>query len=154
MPTVSGDDPTILADHFHAISRLLRQAARAEAYAGDAPLTVPQAQAMEALVAADREGADLSLSELATRMGLAHSTVSGIVDRLERRGLLRRVTWAVDRRQVRLELTQAVRDWLDRYVVHLRGKPLAGALAQLNPAQTAVLAEVLPLLRKALEADT
>ncbi len=74
-------------------------------------LTPPQVLALEALVDHHREtGAGLSLSELSRRMGLAHSTVSGIVTRLERRGLLRRTTRPDDRRFVAIELTQPVQD--------------------------------------------
>jgi DNA-binding MarR family transcriptional regulator len=47
-------------------------------------------------------------------MGLAHSTVSGIAARLERHGLLSRTAQPDDRRYTRLELTEPVRDWLDR----------------------------------------
>jgi DNA-binding MarR family transcriptional regulator len=40
-------------------------------------------------------------AELSTRMGLSHSTVSGIVDRLEARGFLRRAPREDDRRSWR-----------------------------------------------------
>jgi DNA-binding MarR family transcriptional regulator len=43
-------------------------------------------------------GTGLSLSDLSEKMGLAHSTVSEIVGRLERDGVLRRTTRPEDRR--------------------------------------------------------
>ena len=69
-------------------------------------MTPPQITALEVLVDHTREtGAGLTVSELSTRMGLAHSTVSGIAARLERHGLLSRTPQPDDRRYTRLELT-------------------------------------------------
>jgi DNA-binding MarR family transcriptional regulator len=45
-------------------------------------------------------------------MGLAHSTVSGIVTRPERRGLLQRSARSDDRRFVRVALTRPVSEWI------------------------------------------
>ena len=47
-------------------------------------MTVPQVNALEELTRVD----GLSLKALSARMGLSHSTVSGIVDRLGRRGFV------------------------------------------------------------------
>ena len=41
----------------------------------------------------------ISLRALSKELGLAHSTVSGIVDRLEKRGMVVRQTDEADRRQ-------------------------------------------------------
>ena len=50
-------------------------------------------------------GTGLSLSDLSEKMGLAHSTVSEIVGRLERDGVLRRTTRPEDRRYAQIEVT-------------------------------------------------
>jgi DNA-binding MarR family transcriptional regulator len=50
---------------------------------GEAPVDVMQALA-------EKNG--MSLKELGSAVGMAHSTVSGIVDRLEKRGMLERLT--------------------------------------------------------------
>jgi DNA-binding MarR family transcriptional regulator len=48
-----------------------------------------------------------SFSELATALGCAKTNVTGLVDRLERRALLRREADAEDRRVTRVVLTEA-----------------------------------------------
>src|ERR687885_38939 len=60
-------------------------------------LTAPQINTMRELARED----GLSLKELSRRMELSHSTVSGIVDRLERNGLVRRTPNPEDRRYSR-----------------------------------------------------
>jgi MarR family transcriptional regulator, organic hydroperoxide resistance regulator len=48
---------------------------------------------------------DLSLSELSDRIRAQNSTVTGIVDRMEREGLVQRVRSTEDRRVIRIRLT-------------------------------------------------
>src|ERR687885_1307752 len=74
-------------------------------------LTGPQVTAMTCLVT---RGA-LTLTELSRAMGTSHSTASGIVDRLQARGLVRRTPDATDRRRTRLTVTEDV----TRYVREL-----------------------------------
>ncbi len=144
-------DAAALADHINAISRLLRQSIESRAQHLPVPLTPPQVLAMETLVEADREGVGLSLSDLSDRMGLAHSTVSGIVTRLEQRALVCRTTWADDRRQRRIQLTDAVRTWVSDDLPRLRQQSFRAALDQLGAEQTAALVGGLALLRQHLE---
>lgn len=151
---MSAQDADALAEHIHAIDRLLRQAVLTEARRLPEPLTPPQARAMEALVEADRRGSALSLSQLSEQMGLAHSTVSGIVARLERRGLVHRTTWTRDRRHVRIEPSTEVRDWVSGDLPRLRRRPLEDALADMSAGQAAALRDGLARLRRLLEADT
>jgi DNA-binding MarR family transcriptional regulator len=49
---------------------------------------------------------DLSLSELSDKIRAQNSTVTGIVDRMEREGLAQRVRSTEDRRVVRIHLTE------------------------------------------------
>ncbi len=49
---------------------------------------------------------DLSLSELSDRIHAQNSTVTGIVDRMEREGLAQRIRSTEDRRVVRIHLTE------------------------------------------------
>jgi DNA-binding MarR family transcriptional regulator len=79
-----------------------------------------------------RSGTGLSLSELSDRMGLAHSTVSGIVDRLQRDGVLQRTTRRDDRRYTQIEFTDAARQWIQH---ELPGARL-GALEQVTQRAT------------------
>jgi DNA-binding MarR family transcriptional regulator len=150
---VSVDDAAAVADDIHAISRLLHRSVLAQTRRLPVPLTPPQARAMQTLVEAHRDGAGLSLSQLSARMGMAHSTVSGIVTRLVRLGMVRRTTWDGDRRHVRIELTDQVRTWVARDLPRLRRRPLAMALAGMTAEQTAALRDNLALLRQLLETN-
>jgi DNA-binding MarR family transcriptional regulator len=73
-----------IEEHLSAVRQILRQPVEAEFARGN--LTAPQRSVMQALF----HSGGLSLKELSRRVGLAHSTVSGIVDRLEKRGLATR----------------------------------------------------------------
>jgi DNA-binding MarR family transcriptional regulator len=86
------------------------------------------------------------MSELATYLGLDRSTISGLVDRAERRGLLRRTRSTTDGRSVDVGLTAAGRR------VAARGEDeVAAALAPLTNALTVAEAERLTeLLEKML----
>jgi DNA-binding MarR family transcriptional regulator len=152
--SASGSDVARLADHLAAIGRLLRQSIDSHAQSLPVPLTAPQALAMQLLVEADRDGIELSLSELSERMGLAHSTVSGIVTRLERRDLVRRTTWTHDGRQLRLRLTDSVRHWVDNELPQLRQRPLETVLRQISAKQRAALIDGLAELRELLESES
>ena len=70
---------------------------RARAYG----LTGPQLTVISIL----RELGDLSLSSLSERIRAQNSTVTGIIDRMEREGLVRRERSAEDRRIVLIRLT-------------------------------------------------
>ncbi len=62
-------------------------------------LSATETKALDVL---DREG-PLTAGELAARTGLAPPSVTGLVDRLERKGFARRVADPNDRRRVRVE---------------------------------------------------
>jgi DNA-binding MarR family transcriptional regulator len=102
-----------------------------------------------------RERDNPSLGDLASALGITGATMSGLVDRLERRGLVERVPDQIDRRVVRVrmpaegekvsrELQQAAREFLGR-VIERMGPEAAAALArnlrQFSDATAALLAE-------------
>ncbi len=89
--------------HLRAVRQVLRQPVEAEFARGG--LTGPQRSVMQALF--HSEG--MRLKDLSRQVGLAHSTVSGIVDRLEKRGVVRRLPDSDDRRFSRIAVTDAVR---------------------------------------------
>jgi DNA-binding MarR family transcriptional regulator len=72
--------------------------------AADHDLSLTQLRVLAIL--RDRE---LKMSQLATYLGLDRSTISGLVDRAESRGLLRRTPSPVDGRGVHVALTPAGR---------------------------------------------
>jgi len=148
------DDVVEVAAHLDAIRRVLRTSIWAAARALPVPLTAPQLLALQVLVDELRAGGGgLSLSSLSERMGLAHSTVSGIVDRLERQGLLERRRRAEDRRFVSIELTAPVRAWLEHELPAARRGPLELALERAGSTERARIVEALAALRRLLEAS-
>jgi DNA-binding MarR family transcriptional regulator len=146
------DDAARIAAHLEAVRRVLRESIWSQARRYPVPLTPPQVLALQILVDHLRDaGAGLSLSELSRRMGLAHSTVSGIVTRLERRGLLRRTTRPDDRRFVSIELTQPVKQWLERELPASRLRPLMAALGRATGRERAAILDGLATLERLLE---
>lgn len=76
--------------------------ARLEAALSTTGLTWPQYEVIQTLA---RESAPPMLSELADRVKCVRSNMTALVDRLERRGFVRRVPHPEDRRSIRVELT-------------------------------------------------
>lgn len=111
---------------------------RAEHVAG---LTGPQLWAIKVLA----ESAPIKISDLARRMYLHPSTVIGILDRLEDRGLVRRTRSTEDRRVVTAGLTRRGKETLKRVPVVAQGLLLKG-LEDLSDHDLAVISEGLALL--------
>lgn len=114
--------------------------------AAESGITGPQVTVMTFLVTRG----PMTLTELSRLMGMSHSTVSGIVDRLEARGLVRRTPDPKDQRRTRI----AVTDNVTRYMRELEAGPsgrLAAALANATPDQRRAIAEGLEALRAVLD---
>ena len=133
--------------HLRVIRRLMRASLRADLRLE--PLTRPQMHALEALV---RHGA-MSLKALSRHLALAHSTVSGIMDRLEQRGLVRREPDPADRRGVRLSVTPPVQDYMDSVLPLHRLEPLLAALYDASPEERGCVLEGVMTLHRLLEAQ-
>jgi MarR family transcriptional regulator, organic hydroperoxide resistance regulator len=132
--------------HLSAVRQILRQPVAAEFARGN--LTAPQRSVMQALY---RDGG-LSLKDLSQRVGLAQSTASGIVDRLEKRGLARRRPHPTDRRASIIAVSNTVQEYMrDTYPV-IAANPVAAALRRAKPAQRAAILEGLRALRRVVEA--
>lgn len=135
-----------------SIQRSLRASIREAARSYSVPLTPPQLRALELLVEELRaSGEGLSLKELSGRMALAHSTVSGVVDRLEARAFVRRTPGRDDRRYVAIELTEPVKDWLRDELAAARLKPMADALASATREERAAVVDGLATLDRLLD---
>ena len=104
-------------------------------------MTGPQVTVIACLV----KRGPLALTELSRTLGMSHSSASGIVDRLQSRGVLRRIQDTSDRRRTSIEVTDAVR----RYVRELDEGPtgrLSRVLKAATPAQRAAIRNGLGLL--------
>ncbi len=95
--------------------------------------------------------AGMSLKELSKERGLAHSTTSGIVDRLAKQGPVERVTDEADLRPSKVVVSSGVRKYLRETLPALELHPLAEALrAATRPERQAILRGV-RALRRVLE---
>lgn len=94
----------------------------------------------------------LTLTELSSELELSHSTVSGIVDRLQARGIVQRTPSPTDRRSTRIALTEQAQ----RHALALGdggpGARLVAALAAATPDERRAIRHGLALLRRFVEA--
>jgi len=105
-------------------------------------LTMPQVSTLSVLF--DR--GPLSLKDLSHELGLSHSTVSGIVDRLERHGLARRTVDPADRRVSLVEVTDQVDAYAREGYAQSQAGRLVSALESASPPQRGSILEALALL--------
>ena len=148
-----------IAASLDAIGKVMRRSAWDEARRLPVALTPPQLLAMQTLVEAARPGLEsgdtpgegLSLSALSTRMGLAHSTTSGIVDRLERLGLVRRVPRPDDRRFAIVQLADAVSAWVRDDLPSRKSAPLSAALRRATSEERTAIREGVATLDRLLK---
>ena len=104
-------------------------------------LTGPQISALKILEAMG----DLSLSELSEKMSARNSTITGIVDRMERDGLVVRERSQSDRRVVRIRATERGLS-IARDVPVTAMELFAGALRALSPRDREELRRILLML--------
>jgi DNA-binding MarR family transcriptional regulator len=128
-----------------AIRRLLRKPLEAEVARGE--LTVPQSAVMRAVVQHD----GISLKDLSREVSLAHSTVSGIVDRLEKRGLIERRADDADGRVTRIHPAAVVSRFVRERIPALSRGPLQAALERAKANEREDLVAAMGRLRELLE---
>ncbi len=133
--------------YYIRINQHLSQKARR--HFGKLNLTFPQATALNVLGA---EG-PMPISKLAELTGSADSTISGIVDRLERLGLAQRTRSELDHRVIYVEVTEQYRQ--------LRNKAETGVneyfdtlLDTLKPEERDQIQKSLQLLDRVLEGES
>ena len=85
-------------------------------------ITGPQLWALKTIF----EHGNLSLSELSKRMYLHPSTMTGVVDRLEKKGLVVRKRDKGDRRVVKLQITPEGADLIKKAPNPIQGKMIYG----------------------------
>lgn len=145
---MTAKDLEALGDLMRRIVRGMRRRMRAQL--AEFELTGPQSWVLAYLLEAP---GSRPMSELADATGQTPATMTGIVDRLEAAGLVRRVGDPSDRRVVRAQLTASGRrlatEVRRRHRDHLRG--LLGTLA---PERQAQLRAILDDLAGQLEGET
>jgi DNA-binding MarR family transcriptional regulator len=145
MDSTIWQEAEVISEQVRTINRLLRQAVEADME--QSGLTAPQVTALRILV----KSGGLSLKELSARMGLAHSTVSGIVDRLEKRELVARQVDPDDRRISRVVVTDLVTQYVGEVMQSQKQSRLARALQLGSPEERRLVLEGLRLLERWLE---
>jgi DNA-binding MarR family transcriptional regulator len=146
---VSRPDQTAVAEaeevlaHVRALRRELRAAPHEDA--ARSGLTGPQMAVMWCLVSVG----SITLTELSARLGIGHSTASGIVDRLEARGLVRRIPDEDDRRRTLIAVTEAVTEYM-RELEEGPAARLAVALESASAEKRRAILEGVTLLRELL----
>jgi DNA-binding MarR family transcriptional regulator len=131
--------------HLSIIRQRLREPLETEFARGG--LTGPQRMVMQALV--QSEG--LSLKQLSAQVSLAHSTVSGIVDRLQARGMVVRRRDEADGRATVIAPSAPVRDFLANRMPELAISPLTEALRGASDSEQATVLRGLRKLRALIE---
>jgi DNA-binding MarR family transcriptional regulator len=135
-------------DHdLRSIRRALRRPLEAETAKGG--LTLPQTTVMREIVR--NEG--INLRDLSRAVSLAHSTVSGIVDRLEKRGMIERCPDQKDGRVSCIFPSAPVREFIRNRIPELNRTPLLDILAHANRNERIAIASALRRLRELLEAE-
>lgn len=96
-----------------SIRQVVRRIAEHSKYLSrEAGLTVPQVMCLKTIGKLHEEGGEINVVQVAKLVQLSAATVSRIIDRLERAGLVSRERRSADRRRVCLGLTPA---GIDRY---------------------------------------
>ena len=134
-----------LEQHLTAIRQKIRRPVEAEFAKGG--LTGPQRSVMEALFKSDGR----SLKELTAQVGLAHSTVSGIADRLEKRGLIERKPNLNDRRHTRIIVSGAVREFMEKRYPVIAAHPLFDVLRTAEATERNAIVTGIKTLKKLLD---
>lgn len=142
-PELKGDVDRIL----EAIIYLYTEGRRVtKEFARQANLTGPQLTVIKMLETIG----DLSLSELSERIRAQNSTVTGIIDRMEREGLVVRERSKEDRRVVHIKLTEKG----ERIAKEIPVEPMEifrGALSSLSPSETRELLKISTKLAKRVQ---
>jgi MarR family transcriptional regulator, organic hydroperoxide resistance regulator len=105
------------------------------------PITNPQFIALQWL----REEGDLTIGELSSKNGLAFSTTTDLVDRMEKNGLVERVRDTNDRRVVRIHVLEKGHRIIEEVILK-RQNYLKEVLENFNEDQTNTIIELLNLL--------
>jgi DNA-binding MarR family transcriptional regulator len=110
-------------------------------------LTVPQRGVLGVVL----RNQGISLKDLSRELCLAHSTVSGILDRLEKRQMIERLPNPEDGRATRIYATARVADFVREGIPRLVRGPLHEALGHATAEERAAIHLALHRLRELLE---
>lgn len=114
----------------------------------DTGVTAPQGMVLGTL----SKLGQIKISELSERLGLSNSTVSGIVDRLEKLQFVERIRSEEDRRVVYVRLTSKFQEMHKGF--HVKAEEnIASIAAKADPEELSKIIEGLDTLKKLLERE-
>lgn len=139
-----------LLEQVRLLADLIRKICRAEEIFSkeldkEFNVSLPQLKCLLAL----KEGAPMTPSQIAPYVRANSSTVTGIIDRLERKGLIRRSRNFHDRRMVGISITEAGKDLLRNVPFPIRPETVKG-LERLTTQEREDIIEALTRLTKML----
>lgn len=114
-------------------------------------LTMPQLMALRAIASADVK--EVTAAWVAPRIQLSAATITGVLDRLERAGLISRKRTSSDRRKVCLAITPKGRRELERLSVSFQDR-FAAKLAELKEADRKSILKTMETVNALLDAAT
>lgn len=131
---------------------LKRVSAHSKSLSANVGLTLPQLLCLKAIGELSEGDDELSLAEASQAVQLSAPTVSRIIDRLERAGLVVRVRAKRDRRKVKLGLTEAGRELYANLPVPLQDEFMS-RLMKLEAEERAGLLSSLQRITELMDAD-
>lgn len=145
------DDEDIAEEVLRAIRRIVRRISEHSRFLSrEVGLTVPQLLVLRAIGTLSEE--EITLAIVSREVQLSPATVSRIIDRLERAGLVLRERRATDRRKVCLSLTPAGLDRFETLPTPLQ-ETFVARLAKLGPRQRTTLLRSLERVIDLMEAE-
>lgn len=136
---IKTESVAVLEKRLRYISTLIKQDGRK--ILANYPITPPQFVALQWLL----EEGDLTIGELSNKIGLAFSTITDLVDRMERNKLVERIRDANDRRVVRIHILEKGKTIINE-VIEKRREYLKSVLGKFSLEQTNMLSELLAVL--------
>jgi DNA-binding MarR family transcriptional regulator len=134
-----------LTDAVTRLRRVLRAGIRTDISWESLPMA--QVEILQTLA----DSAPARVNDMAERLHLAQSTVSGLIGQMMSAGLVRREIDSSDRRAAVVTLTPAGEDQLKAWeAAHVQW--IRGALSTLSPADRSAIASSLPALRRLTDA--
>ena len=136
-----------LVDNLFFLFQALHRGMEADANKGG--ITVPQRIVMHQLF----KHGGLSVKELSQKVGLSHSTISGIVDRLERKGMVNRLQDPQDRRFTKVTVSETVRNYIQNQRPRHMLEFMMDVFKDASEEQQRVILEGVTTLRQLLDKE-
>lgn len=114
----------------------------------DNDLSIRQLSALQYI-----DGTETTLGDVARSLNVTPAVVTGLIDRLERRGYVRRVASQFDRRRVHIELTTAGEDVRDHAEEQLATR-LEKLISTLSPEDISALEDGLRIMDRVISSIT